>query len=68
MAPTAITTLVMILFSVGVLALALYGWFGSWELATRRVTPDELLERDYRAGVQEMRRAIADYERGHRTL
>ena len=68
MAPTTVTTLVMILMSMGIIALALYGYFGSWQLATRRVTRDEIMERDYRAGVHELRCAIEDYERGRRSL
>lgn len=68
MPPTAITTLIMILFSLGVIALALYGWFGNWDPVNRRVSSAEVLERDYRAGVQQMRQAIRDYERGHRSL
>lgn len=68
MPPTALTTLIMILFSLGVTALALYGWFGNWDPVNRRVSPAKVLERDYQAGVQEMRQAIRDYERGRRTL
>ena len=34
MAATTLTTIFMILFALGVTALALYGWFGSWDAAS----------------------------------
>ncbi len=68
MAPTTVTTLVLITIFLGIIALSLYGWLGSWEFATRRITPARDVERDYRAGVQELRRAIEDYERGRSSL
>jgi hypothetical protein len=68
MPPTVITTLLMIAFSVGVTLLALYGWFGNWDPINRRPSPAKVLERDYQAGVQEIRQAIREYEQGRRTL
>jgi len=68
MAPTTVTTLVMIAFALFVLTWAGYTWFGSWQPQPRRLPRDEQFEAEYDAAVQEMRRAIDDYERGKRSL
>ena len=69
MEPTTITTIVMILFAIGVTSWALYCWFSDWQPVVRRyVSPEERLEAEIEAAVQQMRQAIADYERGERHL
>ena len=68
MAPTTVTTIVMILFALFVLTWAGYTWFGSWQPEVRRSTAEERLEAEYEIAVREMRRAIDDYERGERSL
>jgi hypothetical protein len=69
MEPTTITTIVMILFAVGVTSWALYCWFSDWQPVVRRyVSPEERLEAEIEAAVRQMRQAIADYERGERHL
>jgi hypothetical protein len=69
MEPTTITTIVMILFAVGVTSWALYCWFSDWQPVVRRyVSPEERLEAEIKAAVRQMRQAIADYERGERHL
>jgi hypothetical protein len=69
MEPTTITTIVMILFAIGVTSWALYCWFSDWQPVVRRyLNPDERLEAEIEDAVQQMRQAIADYERGERYL
>ncbi len=65
MAPTTVTTIVLILFALSVLALTAYAWLGSWNLAVPR--PDPVRDSDdVEAAVAQMRRAIEDYERTQR--
>ena len=65
MAPTTVTTIVLVLFALGVLALTAYAWLGSWNLATPR--PRSLRESDeVEAAVLQMRRSIEEYERNQR--
>jgi cytochrome c-type biogenesis protein CcmH/NrfG len=64
MEPTTVTTIFMILFAIGVTALAIYGWFGSWDAAVRTLSPEDPTDREIEAAVLELRRAIRDYERG----
>ena len=68
MAPTTLTTIVMIAFAVGVLSLSAYTWFGSWQPVVRRATAEEELESEYREAVREMRQALERYERGEQPL
>ncbi len=69
MEPTTITTIVMILFAIGVTSWALYCWFSDWQPAVRRyLSPEQRLEVEIQAAVRQMRQAIADYERGERRL
>lgn len=68
MAPTTLTTIVLILIGLVTLAMAAVGWFGSWQPVVRRPVAAEHWESDYEQAVQAMRRAIAEYERGERTL
>lgn len=68
MAPTTVTTIVMILFALFVLTWAGYTWFGSWQPEPRRIAAEERLEAEYDRAVREMRQAIDDYERGERSL
>jgi hypothetical protein len=69
MEPTTVTTIVMILFAIGVTSWALYCWFSDWQPVVRRyLTPEQQLEADIQAAVRQMRQAIADYERGDRRL
>jgi hypothetical protein len=69
MEPTTITTIVMILFGIGVTSWALYCWFSDWQPAVRReLSQEERLEAEIEDAVRQMRQAIADYERGERHL
>jgi len=68
MEPTMVTTIVMILFAIGVISLALRNLFGSWEPIVRRAAPEQRTEAEIEAAVRQMRRAIEDYERGERSL
>ena len=64
MAPTTVTTIVLVLFGLGLLAMASWAWFGSWQPVVRRAPqPVE----DVEAAVREMRSAIEAYERRHRS-
>ena len=65
MAPTTVTTIALVLFGLGLLAMAGYTWFGSWQPVMRRVPADED-EDDVEVAVRQMRRAIEDYERRQR--
>jgi len=64
MAPTTLTTLVLILFGLGLLTMAGWAWFGSWQPVVRRLRPSS--DDDIEAAVLDMRRSIEDYERRHR--
>jgi hypothetical protein len=69
MEPTTITTIFMILFAIGLISWTIYLWFTDWQPEVRRYsTPEEELEAEIQAAVRQMRRAIADYERGDRHL
>jgi hypothetical protein len=68
MAPTTVTTIVMIVFALFVLAMGLYNLFGDWEPAVRRLSAEERMEIEYENAVREMRQAIEEYERGNRPL
>ena len=69
MEPTTITTIVMILFAIGVTSWALYCWFSDWQPVVRReLSQEERLEAEIEDAVRQMRQAIADYERGERHL
>ena len=68
MEPTTVTTIVMIMFAVGVISMALRNLFGSWEPVVRRATPEQRTQAEIEAAVRQMRRAIEDYERGERPL
>jgi type II secretory pathway component PulM len=65
--PTTLTTLVMILFGIGLLILTAYCYLGSWQPVVRRV-PQRHTEAEIQAAVQQMRQAIDAYERGERPL
>ena len=65
MAPTTVTTIALVVFALGLLAMASYAWFGSWQPVVRRVTPRE--DPKIEAAVLEMRRSIEDYERRRRS-
>ena len=66
MQPTTVTTIVMILFAIGVISMGVRNLFGSWEPIVRRATPEQRTEAEIEAAVRQMRRAIEDYERGQR--
>jgi hypothetical protein len=68
MEPTTVTTIVMIVFAIGLLSMALRNLFGSWEPVVRRATPEQRTSAEIEAAVRQMRRAIEDYERGERSL
>lgn len=65
MAPTTVTTIVLILFALGVFALTAYAWFGSWDLLVRRPVRSSS-EDEVETAVLQMRRAIEEYERSQR--
>ena len=67
MAPTTLTTIVMILFAIGLLILTAYCYLGSWQPVARRV-PRQHTEAEIEAAMRQMRQAIDDYERGQRPL
>jgi type II secretory pathway component PulM len=67
MAPTTLTTVVMILFAIGLLILTGYCYLGSWQPAARRV-PQQHTEAEIEAAMLQMRQAIDEYERGERPL
>ena len=64
MAPTTVTTIVMVVFALFVIAWGLVNLFGHWEPAVRRLTAEERMEIEYENAVREMRQAIEEYERG----
>jgi hypothetical protein len=68
MEPTTVTTIVMVVFAICVIAMGLRNLFGSWEPILRRATPEQRTQAEIEAAVRQMRRAIEDYERGERTL
>jgi hypothetical protein len=68
MEPTTVTTIVMILFAIGVISMGLRNLFGSWEPIVRRATPEQRTEAEIEAAVRQMRRAIEEYERGQQAL
>jgi cytochrome c-type biogenesis protein CcmH/NrfG len=59
------TTIALVVFAVGLLAMASYAWFGSWQPVVRRISPRD--DDDVEAAVLEMRRSIEDYERRQRS-
>lgn len=62
MAPTTVTTIVLVLFGLGLLAMAGWAWFGSWQPVVRRA-PQPVQDDEVEAAVRRMRRAIEEYER-----
>jgi hypothetical protein len=66
MEPTTVTSIVMIVFAVGIIAMGLRNLFGAWEPIVRR-TPVSDEEAKIKAAVREMRRAIEEYERRQRS-
>jgi hypothetical protein len=68
MEPTTVTTIVMIIFAIGVISMGVRNLLGSWEPIVRRATPEQRSEAEIEAAVREIRRAIEDYERGQRPL
>jgi cytochrome c-type biogenesis protein CcmH/NrfG len=66
MAPTTVTTIVLVLFALGVLALTAYAWFGSWDLLVQRPVRSSS-EDEIEAAVLRMRRAIEEYEHQQRS-
>ena len=66
MEPTTVTSIVMIVFAVGVIAMGLRNLFGAWEPIVRR-TPVSDEEAEIQAAVRAMRRAIEEYERRQRS-
>ena len=66
MEPTTVTSIVMIVFAVGMIAIGLRNLFGAWEpIVRRRPVSDE--EAEIQAAVRDMRRAIEEYERRQRS-
>jgi hypothetical protein len=66
--PTTVTTIFMILFAIGMITWTLYLWFSDWQPVVRRYLTEDELEAEIQAAVQQMRQAIADYEREERRL
>ena len=66
MEPTTVTSIVMIVFAVGMIIVGLRNLFGAWEPIVRRA-PASDEEAEIQAAVRDMRRAIEDYERGQRS-
>ncbi len=65
-APQTLTTLAMILFASFLLAWTIRCWFGDWQPQVRRPV-DGRSEAEIAAAVEQMRRAIEDYEREQRS-
>jgi cytochrome c-type biogenesis protein CcmH/NrfG len=65
MAPTTVTTIALVAFALGLLALTAYAWLGSWEPLVRRTSPRD--DDEVETAVLEMRRSIEDYERRQRS-
>jgi cytochrome c-type biogenesis protein CcmH/NrfG len=65
MAPTTMTTIALVVFALGLLAMASYAWFGSWQPVVRRISPRD--DDEVETAVLEMRRSIEDYERRQRS-
>jgi hypothetical protein len=65
-APQTLTTLAMILFASIVLAWQLRSWFGDWQPEPRRPAEGGRSEAEIRAAVEQMRRAIEEWEREQR--
>ncbi|HZA73154.1 MAG TPA: hypothetical protein VE476_09595 [Propionibacteriaceae bacterium] len=66
MEPTTVTSIVMIVFAIGMIIVGLRNLFGAWEPIVRR-TPVSEEEAKIQAAVRDMRRAIAEYERRQRS-
>jgi hypothetical protein len=67
MAPTTITSIALVLFAVGVLALTAYGYYlVLWAGASVR-TPDADPQGQIDVAVRDLRRQIEDYEREQRS-
>ena len=65
MAPTTLTTIVMVFFAVFVISWAAYNLFGSWQPEPRRVrVSSPPSDADIDRAVVEMRAAIEAYEQG----
>jgi cytochrome c-type biogenesis protein CcmH/NrfG len=67
MAPTTVTTIVLVLFALGLLALTAYAWFGSWDAAVRGRGAPASRQDEIEVAVLAMRRSIEDYERRQRS-
>ena len=67
MEPTTVTTIVMILFAIGLISMGLRNLFGSWDPIVRRASPEKRTKAEIEAAVRQMRRAIDDYERQERS-
>ena len=66
MQPTTITTMLLIAFGVGLIAMTIRLYFGSWEPPRPRRAPTHPYDPQIEAAVREMRQQIEDYERRHR--
>ena len=67
MEPTTVTSIVMIVFAVGLIIMGIRNLFGAWEPVVRR-EPVSDEEAEIQAAVRDMRRAIEEYERRQRSL
>jgi cytochrome c-type biogenesis protein CcmH/NrfG len=59
------TTIALVVFALGLLAMASYAWFGSWQPVVRRISPRD--DDEVETAVLAMRRSIEDYERSQRS-
>jgi type II secretory pathway component PulM len=66
MAPTTVTTILLVLAGLGLLTLSGWTWLGSWQPAARRERVPDLSGAEVEQAVREMRAAIEAYERSQR--
>jgi hypothetical protein len=65
MEPTTITTICLILFGVGITSWAIYLWFSDWQPEVKRyLGPEERLEAEIQAAVDEMPRCCSSSDLG----
>ena len=63
MPATTITTIVLIAFALGILALTFRAYFGSWEPRTPQHLSQARRQAEIDLAVRELRQEIGDYER-----
>jgi hypothetical protein len=63
MAATTVTTIVMIIFGAGLVAVGIRNLLGDWEPYARR-TPEQVREAEVQRAIRRLRAEIERYERG----